>query len=198
LIPLGKCEQAITEMKTALELDPYSRIDNTILGLAYFYARRYDQSEEQLQKAVRLNPDFFVTYYHLAWLYSQLGKYPDAIAALTRGRALAGDRRVKISASDEAALRKALAAEGGSGYWKEMLREEEKDDTEIGEFGTAQVYARLGDKENALRWLEHNYDERLPLGTLVNVDPAFDSLRSDPRFLSIVSRTGLVPNEKIR
>jgi TolB-like protein/Tfp pilus assembly protein PilF len=198
LTPLGDSEQAIAEMKTALQLDPFSRIDNTILGMAYFYARRYHESLEQFNKAIQLNPDFFVTYYHLAWLYSQLGQYPDAIAALTRGRALAGDHRVRIAASDEAALRKAFAAEGAKGYWKEMLREGDKDDTEIGEFGTAQVYARLEDKENALRWLEHNYDARMPLGTLVNVDPAFDSLRSDPRFRNIVSRTGLVPNEEIR
>jgi len=62
-------------MKKALELDPFSRIYNTVFGLTYFYARKYNQAEEQFKKAIELNPDFFVTYYHFAWLYSQLGQY---------------------------------------------------------------------------------------------------------------------------
>ena len=48
LTPLGKSDQAISEMKKALERDPFSRMDNTVFGLTYFYARIYDQAEEQL------------------------------------------------------------------------------------------------------------------------------------------------------
>ena len=55
-----------------------------------------------------------------------------------------------------------------------------------------QIYARLGDKENALQGLERIYEEREALGTLVNVDPAFDPFRSDPRFQSLVKRMGLI------
>jgi hypothetical protein len=42
--------------------------------------------------------------------------------------------------------------------------------------------------------LERNYDERANLLTLVNVDPAFDALRSDPRFNSLIKRMGLTPH----
>jgi hypothetical protein len=66
----------------------------------------------------------------------------------------------------------------------------------IGEFDTAQAYARLGEKEKALEWLERDYEERKSLGTLLNVDPAFDSLRSDQRFGDLVRRMGLTPNAK--
>jgi hypothetical protein len=59
------------------------------------------------------------------------------------------------------------------------------------------VYARLGNKEKALEGLERNYDERASLATLVNVDPAFDSLRSDPRFESLIRRMGLTSNAKV-
>jgi len=191
LTPLGKSEQAIAEMKTALDLDPFSRTDNTILGCAFFYGRRYDDALAQFDKAIQLNPDFFVTYYHLAWLYSQLGQYPNAIAALTKGRLLAGDNRVKTAASYGASLRKTVAVEGANGFWREIERQQEHD-PEIGEFGPPQIYARLGDNDKALEELERNYEERTALGTLVNVDPAFDSLRSDPRFHEIVKRMGLI------
>jgi len=194
LTPFGKSEQAIAEMKKALELDPFSRIYNTVLGITYFYARKYDQAEEQFKKAIELNPDFFVTYYHFAWLYSQTGQYRNAISELTKGRLRSGDDRVKIAASEDIALRKAFGADGARGFWQQILREEEKIDPEIGEFAPPQVYARLGEKEKALEGLDRNYEERKALGTLLNVDPAFDLLRSDPRFVELVRRMGLAPN----
>jgi tetratricopeptide (TPR) repeat protein len=197
LTPLGKSDQAIAEMKKALELDPFSRIDNTVFGCTYFYARRYDEALEQFDRAIKLNPDFFVTYYHLSWLYSQLGQYQSAIAELTKGRLLAGNDRGKIAASEEVTLRQAFAAEGAKGFWQQIQRDGEGDVSDrMGEFGRPQVYARLGDKEKALEWLERTYDERGTLGTLMNVDPAFDSLHSDPRFRDLVRRMGLTPNAK--
>jgi TolB-like protein/DNA-binding winged helix-turn-helix (wHTH) protein len=197
LTPLGKSDQAITEMKKALELDPFSRIDNTVLGCTYFYARRYDQALEQFDMGIRLNPDFFVTYYHLSWLYAQLGQYQSAITELTKGRLLAGGDHVKVAASEEVALKKAFAAGGATGFWQQIQKEGEGNEADrIGEFGRPQVYARLGDKEKALEWLERDYGERESLGTLLNVDPAFDSLRFDPRFRDLVRRMGLTPNAK--
>jgi TolB-like protein/DNA-binding winged helix-turn-helix (wHTH) protein/Flp pilus assembly protein TadD len=193
LTPLGKSEQAFAEMKKALELDPFSRIYNTVFGLTYFYARKYDLAEEQFKKAIELNPDFLVTYYHFAWLHSQVGQYQDAISELTKGRLLSGDEStVKSAASQDVALRKAFAADGAAGFWKQLL----KSGREIGEFDSPQLYARLGDKQKALEWLDRDYEERRALGTLLNVDPALDSLRSDQRFGDLVRRMGLTPNAK--
>lgn len=134
-------------------------------------------------------------HYQLAWLYSQLGQYQNAITELTKGRLLSRDDRVKIAVSEEVVLRKAIAAGGARGFWQQ-IQVEEKIDPEVGEFAVAQVYARLGDKEKALERLDRNYEEREALGTLLNVDPAFDSLRSDPRFGDLARRMGLIPNTK--
>ncbi|MGA7078899.1 MAG: tetratricopeptide repeat protein [Terriglobales bacterium] len=197
LMPRGQSEDAIAEMKKALELDPFSPIYNTVFGLTYFYARRYDEAEAQFKKAIELNPDFFVTHYHLAWLYSQTGQYENAIGELTRARLLSGDdRTVKAAAPDEIALRKALAAEGASGFWRQLLQSNQKLVGNIGEFDAPQIYARLGDSRKALESLDRNYEERRALGTLLNVDPAFDVLRSDQRFGDLVRRMGLPPNAK--
>jgi TolB-like protein/DNA-binding winged helix-turn-helix (wHTH) protein/Flp pilus assembly protein TadD len=196
LTPLGKSEQAIAEMKKALELDPFSRMYNTVFGCTYLYARKYDQSQEQFKKAVELNPDFFVTYVHFAMLYVQLGQYGNAITELTKSRLLSGQQHaIKAAASEEVALRKAFATQGARGFWEQIQRSTEKT-LYLGAFDVPQVYARLGEKEKALEALERNYEERRALGTLLNVDPAFDSLRADQRFANLVRQMGLTPNAK--
>ena len=162
LTPLGKSEQAVSEMKKALELDPFSRIDNTILALTYFYGRRYDKALGQFQKAIELNPDFFVTYYHLAWLDAQVGQYPDAITALTEGRVKGYRSIVKIAKSDEVSLRKAFVAEGGNGFWREIQRQNQRDDPQIGEFAIRRWMPGWGTKKRHWRgWSATMTNERL-------------------------------------
>jgi hypothetical protein len=69
--------------------------------------------------------------------------------------------------------------------------------SDIGEFDIPQLfYARLRDKQKALERLDRNYEEPRPLGTLLNVDPAFDSLRLDLRFGGLVRCMGLTPNAR--
>jgi lipopolysaccharide biosynthesis regulator YciM len=72
-------------------------------------------------------------------------------------------------ASEEVAFRKAFSAEGAAGFWKQLLTSNQKLVRNIGEFDTAQAYARLGEKEKALEWLERDYEERKSLGTLLKL-----------------------------
>jgi len=190
LTPLGRSEEAIAEMNRALELDPLSGIYNTVLGLSYYYARQYDQALQQFNKTLTLDPDFFIAPFHLAWLYSQLGQYPEAITELTKGRLLRGDDHAKVAA-DEMALRKAVAAQGAAGFWHEIRKWNEGDYPNVGEFDVPQAYARLGEKEKAMVSLERNFEKRAPLVTLLKVDPALDTLHSDPRFEDLLRRMNL-------
>jgi hypothetical protein len=58
-------------------------------------------------------------------------------------------------------------------------------------FEKAEIYARLDDHEQALRWLEKALDERMRYVAYINVDPVFDNLRAEPRFLALQKRIGL-------
>jgi len=58
-------------------------------------------------------------------------------------------------------------------------------------YGIALVHMGLGEKDQALRWLEKAYQERSYWLVHLNVDPRFDGLRSDPRFTDLVQRIGL-------
>jgi hypothetical protein len=62
----------------------------------------------------------------------------------------------------------------------------------IGAFDIAVIYVGLHDKDSAMQWLEKAYDERTMRLEQVT-EPAFDSLRSDPRFIDLEKRIGLPP-----
>jgi hypothetical protein len=57
----------------------------------------------------------------------------------------------------------------------------------------ADIYVMLGQKDEAFAWLEKTFDARDPLTLQFNIDPAFDSLRGDPRFAKLVRKIGLQP-----
>jgi hypothetical protein len=85
-----------------------------------------------------------------------------------------------------------LAAQGSRGFWLHIL----KDITtgsggEEDPFDDAQVYGRLADADNAMEALRRDFDGRSFFMTFINVDPAYDAIRSDTRFSSLVKRMGL-------
>jgi len=53
------------------------------------------------------------------------------------------------------------------------------------------IYIGLGEKDKAFTWLEKAYADRSDWMTLLNTDPLFDPLRSDPRFQDLLRRVGL-------
>jgi TolB-like protein/DNA-binding winged helix-turn-helix (wHTH) protein len=196
LSPFGRHVEAIAEMKTAAALDPYSPPIQSFLGRTYVWARHYDQALAQYQKANVLDPNFAVGHERLAHLYTYLGRFNDAIGEESTARALSGEDP-QVVRSREDALRQAFAANGAQGYWRALLPivvagpnpPEAYDDA----YGIAIIYARLGEKEKAIASLESAYDERKIAMSETGVEPAFDALRSDPRFHMLLRRIGLEP-----
>ena len=52
----------------------------------------------------------------------------------------------------------------------------------------ALVHAGLGDRDQALRWLERAYEERSTVVAYLLIDPRLAPLRDDPRFLALARR----------
>jgi eukaryotic-like serine/threonine-protein kinase len=188
LSEMGRHDQAIAEMKQALETDPLSLIINANLGQIYYHARRYDQAIEQGRKTLEIAPDFVVAHANLIDVYEQKGMYPEAIAAL---RTL-GERGQQEAALLEAAYR----AAGARGYWQKRL-DLPLDHLKRGEYvkptTIPRIYAQLGDKERAFEWLEKAYADRDSELVELRVEPGYDPLRSDPRFADLLRRIGLPP-----
>jgi len=188
LMTMGRNEEAIAEMRRAQELEPLSLIINTNLGWAFYYARQYDQAIEQYQRTLEMDANFANARLRLGEAYEQKGMYEEAITEYQKAVTLSrwNQRMVGSLGHAYAVSQKKDEAR--------KVAEEMKENSKvryISPISIAIIYIGLGEKDEALGWLEKGYEERESGMMLRN--PQFDSLRSDPRFDNLVRKIGLTP-----
>jgi tetratricopeptide (TPR) repeat protein len=187
LIATGRFDQAITEGRRAVELDPMSLIANVELSAIYGYARQNDQAIAQLRKVIDMDPNWYLPHMVLCQTYSYKGQFGEAIAECEKARGLNDDpavlsylaRAYTLSGKRDEALRRVA-------QMHELAKQRY-----VPAYGFGVVYAALGDKEQALQWLERSLQDGSWEITFIKVDPALDTLRSEPRFNDLVKRVGL-------
>jgi serine/threonine-protein kinase len=187
---MGRPDEAIGEMKRALEFDPLAFVLYGEMGLSQYYARRYDQSIESSLKALEDVPNLAMAYQALGDSYQQLGRFPEAIAALSKARDLSsGDPWM------EADLGNAYAAAGMKTEALAVLHdlEERAARDYISPYFIALIHLEFGENEKALDLLQKAYEDRSALLTWLKVDPKLDRLRSDPRFIGLERHVGFAP-----
>jgi len=190
LSPMGRHEEALAEIKKAQSLDPLSLIINAVIGDTYIKARQYDLAIDQLRKTIEMDKNFILAYRYLGNAYLEKGMYNEALVSFRTADTLAGQSLERTES-----LRQAYASGGAQGYWRKQL-EFLKADAEKGalvDYAVATVYARLGDKEQAVSWLEKAYHAHDPYVVYLKIDPPFDNFRSDPRIIEMMRRIGLAP-----
>jgi TolB-like protein/Flp pilus assembly protein TadD len=194
LTPMGRHGEAIAEMKKALELDPLSTPLNNYMGMTYLLAGDYQKSVQQLRHTIDLDPTFPLAHFFLASTLTEIGKYEQAIEEMQRGALLSGASPEQASAVTAEFLT-AFRTGGPNGYWQKNLQTtlwgQEHGGT--GTLDLASAYARVGDKEKSLEWLQKAYEERNGDITLVNSYPDYKCLHGDHRFGDLLRRMGLPP-----
>jgi tetratricopeptide (TPR) repeat protein len=194
LSPHSRHAEAIDEMQKAIAIDPFSAPVESFLGRTYIWSREYDKAMAQLRKCAEKFPGFAIDPERMAQLHAFTGRFDDAIAEDTKARLLSGEDQKSVL-QKEAELRRAWTAGGSQGYWNKVLeftqRPDNPPETYGSPFGTAIPYAQLGEKDKALECLEKAYEQRSLFMTEIAVEPAFDSLRPDPRFQDLLHRVGL-------
>ncbi len=184
LVPLGRMDEAIQEIKKALDLDPLSPIINANLGRTLIMARRYDEASQQLRKTLDLEPTFGVAHLGLSELYEAQGKYAEAMAE-------------RIKWGTQSALGADIAnffrQPGAKGYWQALLQyylQLQQRQYVLVTF-IAAAYVGIGDNDKAFESLEKGYQEHDDLMATNLREPVFDSIRSDPRYSDLMRRLGL-------
>ena len=184
----GKGPDAENEIRRALALDPLSVTVNTELGCTSYYARHFDVSISENREALQLDPTNPIAYWGLARAFNQKGMYQQAVDELKKVESFGGPVPPIILAEKAYAY----AASGRKKEAFESLRQMDKIAKQIyvDPYLVASVYTGLGDKDKALTYLEQALDIRSSFATSMKSEPKFDSLRSDPRFISMLQRVG--------
>jgi len=185
---VGRVDESIAESKRAVDLDPLSVEVNETAGQNLYYDRQYDQAIEQLGKTLEMDPDYWVARMYLATAYEAKGDLVRAVAECKKAR----ETETAIP-WPLAELGHAYALAGRKGDAENALKELERwsKRSYVPAYNFAEVYIGLGNKEQALAWLEKACADRSMALSFVPADQEFDSLRSAPRFKDLLRRLGV-------
>jgi TolB-like protein/DNA-binding winged helix-turn-helix (wHTH) protein/Tfp pilus assembly protein PilF len=188
LVALERFDEAVNEIKRAQELDPLSPLANSDVGWVYLRARRYDDAISQIERTLELEPEFASAQACLERAYRLKGMNKEAVDSARKSMIRSGATSQELSALEkqdsEAAIRSVL-------LWRLKQREEVARNRRTSPYWFAAQHTELGEVDAAFEWLEKAFNERDSELVSLKVDPAFDGVRSDARYVVLVRRIGL-------
>ncbi|MGH9601497.1 MAG: tetratricopeptide repeat protein [Terriglobales bacterium] len=184
---MGRHQEALAEYRRSWELNPLSLYGGIFVGSMYYESRQYDRAVEQYRKTLEMDPNFFPAHWGLASAYEAKGMYKEAIAEYEKALSLGGPPEVLAWLGH---------AHARAGNRKEALKilDEMKGPSKrkfVSAYDLAVIHTGLGEKDQALAWLEKAYEQRAEALIDLNADPRLDPLRSDSRFKDLTHRVGL-------
>lgn len=186
LIILSRNNEGITELKEAEALDPLSLIMSADIADALLIDHQYTASIQQSRRTIEMDPTFAMAHFQLAQALIATRHYDGAIEELQQAIELS--RRNPICTSH---LGYVYGLMGRTTEARKIVAELENDSAQVYRTAAdiALIYAGLDERDRAFAWLENAYENRFNPAILLR--PAFDPLRSDPRFQSLLRRLGL-------
>jgi TolB-like protein/Flp pilus assembly protein TadD/class 3 adenylate cyclase len=184
----GRADEAIPEMAQARKLDPLFMLYRALEGLFFLNAGKTEEALARLQSALEQDANFWVTHLILGRVYIEQRKYPEAIAELTKAKDLSHGNSEAI-----ASVAYAAALSGDQAQARAVLAELQQLSAQryIPPSNLALALLGVGEKEKALALLERAIQEHDVRLTQLKVDPRWNSLRSDLRFIDVLKRIGL-------
>jgi serine/threonine-protein kinase len=190
----GQMDSAVAEYRLAHRLDPLSRLLERRLAKILFYARRYDESRSEFARMVRDDPRWTRGYGDLVDLYRAMGRPREAVAWLRRARAAEGDTAGAALLHDAASDSEAVQLLHADARRTITLYEAARRAGNLRPaWHYAYAYAMLGDTAATLDWLDSMVTRHDTYMLNIRVHPAFDFVRTQPRYRVWEVRTGLPP-----
>lgn len=185
---MGRHEEALAFAERARRVDPISPLAQMNVATILYFARRYDEAISEITAALDLAPDFGPTRILLGRVYVAKGMADRAVDELKRAERLMGPRG-DVTTPHAWVLARARRQREARAVLDELRRiSRPRDPAPI---RLAVVYIGLGETDRAFEWLEKAFEARDWQMALLNVEPLFDGVRSDPRFAALVERVGL-------
>jgi tetratricopeptide (TPR) repeat protein len=192
LMSLGRMKESLAEIEKAQQLDPQSTSILADKGLIMYSAGTKEQAIAQLKQMESSEPNFLSPHNYLAGIYFDERDYHHYLAeSKTAGTLQHDEQRLKIVAAAE----KGLAASGAHGMLAEMLKVQRGlyADGKIPAYDLALTYARLGEKQETLEYLQVAYTKHEGSLLAIRTEPAFDGLHKEEAFRRLLEEIGLPP-----
>ena len=181
---LGEFDRANAEAQRALELDPLSIVNNTDSGTVYWITGRYQEAVAQFKKAIEMDPRNYTAHWGLGQALERIGDLPGAIAEYEKATQLDDDPlplgllgAAKAKADDRTGALSIL----------DKLQEIAKQ-RYVADYSFALIHLALGQKDDAMKWLESSYAKHQPDLNWVRVDPDLRPLHGDARFEALAEK----------
>ena len=175
-----RLDEAHVEHKLAQALDPLNPLHTAGIGWLYLFEERWDEAEVEARKALELNPQYGMGLYVLAEAHAARGRHEEALAVARQarpgGRGWILGRQLALAGRTQEArgIAAELEAEGPSPW---------------NAWSLAVLYATLGEKDDAFRWLNYEHIHCWVIGAKI-LRP-FEPLRDDPRYPALLERMNL-------
>lgn len=189
LSAFGRHDEALLEIRRAEQLDPLSFILRTTEVSTLYYARRYDEAIAKAKEILELDSSLAIAHATLGWVYLYKGPGKEALASFQRAIDLSDNSPTTL-----AGLACAYAVIGQRSESRAILSKLESISRMrfVSPITFARLYLANGDENAAMGRLEEAYRLRVDTLNHLNIEPAFDRLRSDPRFQSLLRRMGFI------
>ena len=181
-------QEALREIRRALELDPLSLVINMEVAWNLYMARDLQGALEQSWRTLALESRFAPAQHTLGLTYEQLGMHEEAITELQNARICSGDHPATL-----AALGHAYAGAGKHPEASEILQELDKlsQRRPVTPYWRSILYVGLGADELAFESLNEACRERDVWLVWLGVEPRFDRLRGNSHFQELLRKIGL-------
>jgi tetratricopeptide (TPR) repeat protein len=185
LCQMGDLTGAREYIRRAQAREPGSIAINAVSGWIAYHARAFEQAERELSRIVEAAPDATLPRHFLARLMLAQKRGGEAVRLL--------EGRSEPAPTSFSNLGRAYAQAGNAaGARSEIDRLEALGMRGFGVgFDLALLHLELGERDRALAALERGVDDFSQTQGYINVEPALDPLRAEPRFRAVVRRTGL-------
>jgi len=186
---VGRIKEGLAETQRSYELDPLSPQIIAGVGTLLYEDGQYDRAIEAFRRALELNPEFGMAHLHIGLVRITQGMFKEAITELQLAQAsLPGAPPLSPIGYAQAKLGNRQAA-------LDMIQQIANPAVKYSNkpFDLAVLYLGLGDKDRVFEYLNQAVDQRSPLIDRVLAEPLYATLRSDPRYKTLVRRMNLTP-----
>jgi eukaryotic-like serine/threonine-protein kinase len=181
----GEHDKALEEVMRSYELDPLTRVSS--VGRVLYHAGRYSEALPWFLRAFEANPSSAVFHYYLGMTYAHLGRDRDAVTAMNSAIDLSGDQRWRTHLAHVYVL--TGKAEDARRLRAEVMTATPRENYPRVDF--AILALALGDREEALDWLEEAHRQNSADASTILSDVELKPLYGDARFQKLLRDVGL-------